>query len=157
MQTLQLADESASQSFGKRLARLCQGRWLITFSGPLGAGKTTIIRAFLREKGITGAIKSPSFAIVEPYQLDNEQFYHFDFYRINNPEELEYIGIRDYLTQDSIALIEWPEKAGSYLPPADLNIMLTPNATQRTLTITAATAKGKNLLSRKNKALWEDI
>jgi len=92
----------------------------IHLSGTLGAGKTTLVRGFMRGLGYTGKVKSPTFTLVEPYEFDSFSVFHFDLYRIESPLELEAIGYRDYHGPDSICLIEWPEKADAYLETPDL-------------------------------------
>ena len=109
-------DESAMLALGKRLAREAKPGDLIYLQGDLGAGKTTITRGFLKALGITYSVKSPTFTLVEVYELDDFYVFHFDLYRITDPKELSQIGLSDYLTEDAICLIEWPEKAAGYLP-----------------------------------------
>lgn len=113
-----IPDETAMQSLGQRLAKKSKAGDLIYFIGDLGAGKTTLIRGFLRELGIKSAIKSPTFTLVECYQIDEMHIYHFDLYRLKDPHEIIDIGFNDYLTPDAICLVEWPEKAANYLPEA---------------------------------------
>lgn len=112
--------EADMMALGASLAQTCQGNEIIYLQGNLGAGKTTLVRGFLRSLGYEGNVKSPTFTLVEPYKIDSKIIYHFDLYRLTDPEELEYIGIRDYFGQNAILLIEWPEYAGDLLPPADI-------------------------------------
>lgn len=109
---------------GAALAAILPSKGLIFLHGPLGAGKTTLVRGLLRAVGHTGSTKSPTYTIVEPYDLATRKVYHFDLYRIADPEELEYLGFRDYLSEECLCLIEWPEKGAEFLPQADMEISL---------------------------------
>lgn len=141
-----LVSEQATVEIGRKLAKVCQAPCLIFLQGPLGAGKTTLTRGFLHELGVIGAVKSPTFTLVEPYHLAEKQIYHFDLYRLNEPEELEFIGIRDYFTERSICLIEWAERAQTLLPPPDLICQLSLHSSGRLLNLYARSAKGSSLL-----------
>ena len=143
--SLFLADEEATVAFGSKLAKACQGRGLITLSGNLGTGKTTLSRGIIRALGHTGAVKSPTFTLVEPYELGDNRIYHFDLYRLEDPEELEFIGLWDYLDKDALVLVEWPEKAFGVLPPADLSINLDIRDPGRTATFAAHTSRGRDI------------
>lgn len=145
---LSLADEAATETLAGRLAPLLRGGARIHLSGDLGAGKTTFARALLRKCGITGRIKSPTYALVEVYKLSNLHFYHFDFYRFNDPREWLDAGFRDVLAaKDAVVLIEWAEKAGAELPSPDLEITLEPAGDGRVATLTAASEQGQSWLS----------
>lgn len=133
-ETHQVKDEAGMLALGATLAhRYPTG--LVKLHGDLGAGKTTLVRGWLQELGHVGNVKSPTYTLVEPYHLQGHDIYHFDLYRLAEPEELEYMGIRDYLRDDALCLVEWPEKAGDYLPLGGINIMISYQGTQRSVTL----------------------
>jgi tRNA threonylcarbamoyladenosine biosynthesis protein TsaE len=136
-----LPDEQATNVAGRVVAnpfKSCGG--VIELCGDLGAGKTTLARAFLRELGVHGAIKSPTYALIEPYNLGDRRVLHLDLYRIADPEELEFLGIRDVDTTQDILLIEWPQRGGDRLPKADLRISLSYHGPGRMLKICGTAA-----------------
>ena len=119
-------DEAATQSFAARLAKQPALRdAFIQLRGDLGAGKTTLVRHLLRACGVVGRIKSPTYAVVEPYELPGWSIWHFDFYRFTDPREWEDAGFRDIFASPGLKLAEWPDKAAACLPVADLDLELT--------------------------------
>jgi tRNA threonylcarbamoyladenosine biosynthesis protein TsaE len=118
-----LKDENETIKSGAFLAKYCLPPYIIYLQGNLGAGKTTFVRGFLQNFGFLGKVKSPTFTLVEEYRGQYDIF-HFDLYRLEEPEELEQIGIREYFTENAIVLIEWPDKGVGYLPPPDMILEL---------------------------------
>jgi tRNA threonylcarbamoyladenosine biosynthesis protein TsaE len=143
-----LPDEAATLEFGTALWRALEGGGLIFLSGELGAGKTTLARGLLRAAGVTGTVKSPTYTLVEEYRLPARMLYHFDLYRLSGAEELEWMGIRDYLESDALCLVEWPERGAGVLPEADLHLHLETSGEGRRIGISAATARGQVMLAR---------
>ncbi|WP_460154162.1 tRNA (adenosine(37)-N6)-threonylcarbamoyltransferase complex ATPase subunit type 1 TsaE [Pseudomonas sp. S2_B07] len=141
--TLYLADEEAMTAFGTRIAKITEGHGLIFLEGDLGAGKTTLSRGIIRGLGHEGAVKSPTFTLVEPYEIGDIRAFHFDLYRLVDPEELEYLGIRDYFDDDALCLIEWPDKGAGFLPKPDLTITISPQDSGRSLKILSRGSRGE--------------
>lgn len=144
---LNLSDESESQSLAKKLAHCIKAPVVITFSGDIGTGKTTIIRALLKNMGVNSPIKSPTFSLVESYQSSDALIHHFDLYRIVHEEELDYLGFRDYFTEQSICCIEWAEHAGKSLPKVDIRFKLSIKGAGRELQISAESVLGESVLA----------
>jgi len=116
--------------------------------GDLGAGKTTLVRGLLRGLGHTGRVKSPTYTLVEPYELSSLHFYHFDFYRLKNKEEWEQAGFREYFDGRALCAVEWPERAHGLLAPPDLEIELRFESDRRRARVEARAAAGEAWLSR---------
>jgi tRNA threonylcarbamoyladenosine biosynthesis protein TsaE len=141
--TLLPASAEEMEALGARLAVLCRPGMRIHLQGELGAGKTTLARGLLRGLGHRGSVKSPTYTLVEPYLIDNKRIYHFDLYRISDPEELEAIGLRDYLDSDSLCLVEWPERAAALLGEPDLLITIVIKGAGRAVTLTPGSPAGR--------------
>jgi len=142
-----LQEERETLELGASLARVVQPGMVIHLCGDLGAGKTTLARGILSGCGVTGKIKSPTYTLVEPYTTSRLYFYHFDFYRLRQPDEWLEAGFREYFNHDSVCLVEWPEKAGPQLPQPDLRIELALAGDGRNVALRAETEAGRQCLS----------
>ncbi len=142
-----IPNEIEMEQLGAQLASQCADGCLIFLQGDLGTGKTTLTRGFLQSMGHTGNVKSPTYTLVEPYELNGQQVYHFDLYRMGDPEELEYLGGRDYFTEGNICLVEWPERGEGFLPKPDLMIAIDYQNEGRKLYISADTERGQAILA----------
>lgn len=138
----------AMEKLGSCLASCLEGVCLVNLRGDLGAGKTTLVQGILKGLGHAGPAKSPTFSLVEPYELGGKTIFHFDLYRLKDPEELEFMGIRDYFEQSALVLVEWPEKGAGVLPPADADIILARTQDGRSITWEAYSPAGKHALTR---------
>ncbi len=165
---IQLEDETATLEFGSRLAAatftefseadasIAEGKGISTLGamiylqGDLGAGKTTLSRGFMRAFGYQGAVKSPTYTLVEPYEFELCNIYHFDLYRLADPEEVQYLGTDEYFGESNLCLVEWAEKGAKWLPQADLQIDIASEGTGRLLTCQSLTEKGTIIAKR----LW---
>jgi tRNA threonylcarbamoyladenosine biosynthesis protein TsaE len=147
-----LPDEAATIAIGSGLAEVLksstvQQSLVVYLNGDLGAGKTTLTRGFVRGMGHVGNVKSPTYTLVEPYELANWRIFHFDLYRLADAEELEYMGIRDYFNNDCCCFIEWPEKGTGLLAKADLIINIVYQDEQRIIELQAESDHGEQVIT----------
>lgn len=138
-------------ALGAELSRSMDAPCIVFLEGDLGAGKTTLVRGFLRERGYTGAVRSPTYTLVEPYPLTDETVYHLDLYRLADAEELEYLGLRDMLQPRNILLIEWPERGHGWLPQPDLELHIRHQQDGRKIMLQANTAAGERVIRNQNR------
>ena len=136
------------RDFGARLIGVCDHGGVITLSGELGSGKTTLVRGALQARGVDSGVRSPTYTLVEYYPFADFAVAHFDLYRLGDPEELEYLGYRDYLNEQTLCFIEWPQRAAGYLNAVDVAIELEYDPEGRRLTLSADSDWGRELLSR---------
>lgn len=146
--TIELRSEAAQEAFGRRLAVQFTCPFIVYLRGDLGTGKTTLVRGVLRGLGHTGPVRSPTFTLLEPYDLDGLRLFHLDLYRLGDPEELEYLGLRDLLDGESLLFVEWPQRGVGVLPPADLEILLDYSESGRTLDLMPQSTAAEALLDR---------
>ena len=135
-------------ALGVCLAQACEPGLVVFLEGDLGMGKTTLARGFIQSLGHDGAVKSPTYTLVEPYELAKVTVFHFDLYRLADPEELEFMGIRDYFGDMSVCLVEWAERGLGALPPADLVINIEREGCGRQVLFCAPTGQGERVLGR---------
>jgi tRNA threonylcarbamoyladenosine biosynthesis protein TsaE len=151
--TRHLADEAATLEFGGVLARALTPGLKVYLAGNLGAGKTTLVRGVLRGLGYREKVKSPTYTLVELYRVSRLYLYHFDFYRFADPAEWEEAGFREYFGAESVCLVEWPERAGDFLPAPDLEIRLYIEQKGRRVEVAAKTENGRKCLERMSRHL----
>lgn len=159
-----LENEEATEAFGRALASASQdgskrtrtigGR--VYLSGELGAGKTTLTRGVLRGYGHMGAVKSPTYTLVEPYEERGLNIYHFDLYRLADPEEVEFLGVFDYFDEENLCLIEWAERGKGYLPAPDIEITLSIQGVGRLIRLETRSAHGE-LIARRLSEFTENL
>ncbi len=145
---IKLENEERSQAVAEQLVNALIPPLVIGFSGSLGAGKTTFVRAMLRSLGITGPVKSPTYALIESYECGDFTVHHFDLYRIASEDELEFLGFRDCLTNDAICCIEWPENTDMSRNLLDLQCIIHMDGEGRLLEIRALTPNGELVLNK---------
>ena len=148
MSEFPLDSAAATERLGARLARVLQPGCVLYLRGELGAGKTTLARGLLHGLGHRGTVKSPTYTLVEPYQIGAWRLFHWDLYRLGDPEELEFLGLRDQLDGEAVLLIEWPERGQGELPAADVEIGLDYAGAGRNCRLEARSETGSRLLAR---------
>lgn len=151
--TIDAADEAALVAIGQTLAAACRDDAVIFLHGDLGAGKTTLTRGVLRGLGYGGAVKSPTYTLVEPYELPGVRVNHLDLYRVADPGELEYLGLDALLAHPAVTLIEWPERGTGWLPTPDLEVWIDYATGGRSVRFEALTPLGEAALERLGKNL----
>jgi tRNA threonylcarbamoyladenosine biosynthesis protein TsaE len=143
-----LPDEAATLRLGAALAQDRPPSAVVYLEGDLGAGKTTLVRGLLRKVGVGGTAKSPTYTLVEPYVVSGLNLYHFDFYRFNYPEEFLDAGLDEYFSDSGLCLVEWPDRAQPYLPPADLHIRLVLDGAGRLAHLESGSERGRQWLKQ---------
>lgn len=139
------------RALGNALRSAGEGALVIGFEGELGAGKTTLVSGVLAGVGVTGAVRSPTYTLIEPYEAGGLQLYHIDLYRLSSPREVAALGIRDLLDSNAVLLIEWPSRAAGALPTEDLNVSIEyqgSGAQRRLLRAQAHSSVGNKLLEQ---------
>ncbi|HUT42153.1 MAG TPA: tRNA (adenosine(37)-N6)-threonylcarbamoyltransferase complex ATPase subunit type 1 TsaE [Gammaproteobacteria bacterium] len=142
---IEVADAAAMAALGGRLAGVL-GSGIVYLEGDLGAGKTTLARGILHGLGHAGSVRSPTYTLVEPYPVTQGMVYHLDLYRLADPEELEWLGLRDMLDPGTLLLIEWPERGIGSLPAPDLIVRIAPANGGRSVDLVSASARGRHML-----------
>jgi tRNA threonylcarbamoyladenosine biosynthesis protein TsaE len=145
---IHLEGESAQDAFGRRIARHLSPPCVIYLQGDLGTGKTTLVRGVLRGLGHAGPVRSPTYTLLEPYDLQTMELYHLDLYRLCDPEELELLGLRDLLEPTSVLFVEWPERGKGVLPQPDVRVLIRYAGEGRDLELIAVGSRGEELESQ---------
>lgn len=149
MRPFHLVGEAAQEAFGARLSAALPGGAMVVFlEGNLGAGKTTLVRGILRGFGYRGGVKSPTYTLMEPYEIGGRRCAHLDLYRLGDPEELEFLGLRDLLGEEQLVLIEWPERGAGVLPAPDLRVIIGISGESRNLRLEAETLRGREVIEK---------
>lgn len=144
---LAIPEEAQLEAFARRLAGGMQPPLVIYLEGPLGAGKTTFVRAVARALGHGGRVKSPTYGLMERYDFNDLALLHLDLYRIEDPAELDYLALRDLFGEDTVLFIEWPRRGGSEIPPPDIRVRFSDDVQDRRLSAIACSAAGDSLIS----------
>ncbi len=153
MLTMDVNSPERQEAMGAAIAAICPLACIIYLEGDLGVGKTTLVRGFLRELGHQGSVKSPSYTLLELYEIAGRLYYHLDLYRLVDPEELEYLGIRDLLQEQAVLLVEWPDRGGGGLPKADLRVVIHYQGEGRRLNLHPVTEVGSRLIRELSRRL----
>lgn len=148
MLRLMLNDVAATESLAQGLAKAAPMAGWVALHGPLGVGKTTLVRAFLRALGYVGRVVSPTYTLVEPYLVGDRRIAHYDLYRLANAEELEWLGVREDFGADTLCLVEWPERGEGLLPPPDLVLVLEHHPQGRVCELSASSPAGERWLGK---------
>jgi len=150
MKSFRLKGEAEQEAFGGRLSEVVGDNALIFLEGDLGAGKTTLVRGFLHARGHAGSVKSPTYTLIEPYQPEGRAIYHLDLYRLGDPEELEYLGLREMLEEEAVLLVEWPQRGLGWLPAPDLVVALeyAAGGAARKVVLRPFSSVGEKIISR---------
>ncbi|SFW59486.1 tRNA (adenosine(37)-N6)-threonylcarbamoyltransferase complex ATPase subunit type 1 TsaE [Luteibacter sp. UNCMF366Tsu5.1] len=143
-----LADEEATLALGQQFAAALDGGLVMHLYGDLGAGKTTFARAFLRALGVGERVKSPTYSLIEGYDVGERRAFHLDLYRIADPGELEWLGLDSLAEPGAIVLVEWPERGAGALPPVDLALHFRHDGTGRAVRVEAASEAGQRFSER---------
>lgn len=141
-----LPDLQALEDFAEHFAAGLRAPMVVYLQGPLGAGKTAFTRAVVTALGHEGKVKSPTYGLLESYDFKDFRLLHLDLYRVENPEEIEYLALRDLLGDDAVLLIEWPGRGGDAIPPPDIEVVFSESVSERALSATAHSAPGEKLL-----------
>ncbi|KOR33484.1 hypothetical protein TI05_00780 [Achromatium sp. WMS3] len=147
MLTLEAHTELAQEALGHKLAQAIDMGAVVYLHGALGTGKTTLVRGILRALGHVGNVKSPTYTLLELYQLESKTVVHLDLYRLKEPEEYIYLGLEDLTSPDTLWLLEWPEHGANFVPPADMEVSIIYQGTGRRLVITALSTIGTAILN----------
>jgi len=145
MKLIPIPDDQSMRAFGQILGKMLPKSLVVYLRGELGAGKTTLVRGLLRGLGYSGAVKSPTYTLVEEYELAHRHIYHLDLYRLADPEELEFLGLRDWLEEEAVLIFEWPQMGRGVAPLADLDIEIRYDGTARNVMVTGCTQAGELL------------
>jgi len=157
MLRLKPVSEQQQEAIGSALATECPRGFIIYLQGDLGAGKTTLVRGFMRGLGYDGSVKSPTYTLMEPYRIGEASYCHIDLYRLADAGELEYLGLRDLLDEGATLLVEWPERGQGELPLPDLLIRIEHLQQGRNLEFLAKTERGEQLMSGAIAKLQDEL